>query len=245
MQFHTIKDVLVFWRESHSAMPLTWFAKRAGVSSSTLQRIFDGTTKLPDFATGRSICLNALNSQIDAIDILKTLYPDKVNYLTEESKSLKEVEKFSNHEVLNAYKDYYKWQLLCLSYISPVPLKKLEEVGGQVYLKKAQELVKDGLLVNKDDQLTYSVSSGYVINGRILVDAIGYIARSLRDKLEREDVDQDGYVFLGVEGFSVEGKAEVRRALAECAEKIEKIKQIKSNLGNLPASFMMTLSDLI
>lgn len=244
MQFHTIKDVLVFWRESHSAMPLTWFAKRVGVSSSTLQRIFDGTTKLPDFATSRSICLNALNSQNEAIDILKSLYPDKKNYLTEDAKSFKEIEKFNDTAVLSAYSDFYKWQLLCLTSVNSVPLKQVEELG-RIYVKKAQELVKDGLLINHDNNLTCKITFGHFINGKLLVDTTSYIARSLQEKSERGEADTNGYIYFDISGLSEAGKLEARRALLECSEKLAGLKKMNTNCGNLPVSIMMAISDLI
>ena len=244
MQFHTIKDVLVFWRESHSAMPLTWFAKRVGVSSSTLQRIFDGTTKLPDFATSRSICFNAMESQNDAFDMLKALYPDKKNYLNEEAKSFKEIEKFNDTAVLNAYGDFYKWQLLCLSSISSVPKKHIEELG-RVYVKKSQELVRDGLLVEQDDCIKSKINFGLLINGKILVESAGYITRSLYEKFERGDGDQNGCVYLDIDGFSEAGKLEARRVLLECSEKLANLKKVDANRGKLPVSILMTISDFI
>ena len=244
MQFHTIKDVLVFWRESHSVMPLTWFAKRVGVSSSTLQRIFDGTTKLPDFSTSRSICLNALSSQTDAIDILKTLYPDKKNYLTDDAKSFKAIEKFNDAAVLNAFSDFYKWQLLCLASINSVSLKQVEELG-RVYVKKSQELVKEGLLISHDNSLTCKISFGHFINGKILIDTASYITRALHEKFDRGEGDQNGYVFFDIDGFSEAGKLEARQALLECSERLANLKKISTNRGSNSVSILLTISDLI
>lgn len=244
MQFQTIKDVLVFWRESHSEMTLTWFARRVGVSSSTLQRIFDGTTRLPDFATSRSICLNALKDQRQAIELLETLYPEKKKHLAEEAKSLKEIEYFSDPGLLTAYRDFYKWQILNLASIAPVPSNQLETLG-RVFSTKAAELIKDGLLIAKDGVYISKINLGLLISGQILTETVGYIARALKEKSDRGEPDRNGQVFFDIDGYSEIGKAEANSIILESAERILNLKKASKNRGNLPVAVMMTLSDLV
>jgi hypothetical protein len=87
MQLNSIKDVLVFWRERHADKSLAWFANRVGVSPSTIQRIIDGGTKIPDYFTGRSICLNAIENSEEAYKVLLALYPDKERAIERDFKS--------------------------------------------------------------------------------------------------------------------------------------------------------------
>ena len=244
MQFHTIKDVLIFWRESHSAMPLTWFAKRVGVSSSTLQRIFDGTTKLPDFITGRSICLNAIKDQNEAVKVLETLYPEKKKLIAEEAKSLKEIEYFNEPGLLAAHRDFYKWQILNLASIAPIPSKQLEGLG-RAFSTKATELVKDGLLISKDDVYISKINLGLLISGQILTETVGYLARALKEKSDRGEPDRNGQVFYDIDGYSEIGKIEANNIILESAERILSLKKASKNRGNLPIAVMMTLSDFV
>lgn len=244
MQFNSIKDVMIFWREKYSDKPVTWFARRAGISSSTFQRIFEGNTKNPDFSTGRSICLNALDQHEEAVEILIALYPEKKGYITEDAKSFRSVQHFKDPAILEAYADYYKWQILNLASLNEVSVGQLEELG-KVYLKKAFELVHVGLLNEANQRFTSKVELGWSINGKILSDTVGHLARSLKEKSERGDSDKNGHIYFLIDGFSQNGKEEARKLILECSEKISNLRNKKENCGQIPLSIMMTLSDLV
>lgn len=244
MQFQTIKDVLVFWRESHSEMPLTWFARRVGVSSSTLQRIFDGTTKLPDFATSRSICLNAYEDYDEAISMLSLLYPDKAEYLASDKKVFRSIQTFENRNLQAAYQDYYKWQILNVATIQPLSLKKLEDLG-KIYYRKAMELVADDLLKNNDQVLRCSLNLGHFFTPDNLIKNFEFLLRALKEKNDRGDGDKDSHGYFMIDGLSEEGKSEARKLILECCEKIAALPKQQKFSGNLPVSVIMAVSEFI
>lgn len=244
MQFNSVKDVLIHWRERHSDKPISWFAKRVGVSHSTIQRIMDGNTKNPDFPTGRSICLNALEKQEDAFELLKVWYPDKVKYITEDAKSFQKVQHFKDPLLLSAYNDFYKWQILYLTSSCDVPITAFEKLGP-VYSKKAIKLCSEGLIELKEGVFSFKGDLGHVICPELLTKTVGHIARSLQEKSEREDPDQEGHVYFSIESLSVEGKANIKKLLLNTSQQISEMIKITSRKGEKPVAIMITLSDLV
>ncbi len=243
MQLNSVKDVMIFWRERQADKSLAWFANRIGVSASTIQRILDGGTKNPEFPTARSICLNAL-PQDEAFVYLTKFFPEKAKYIEADVKSFQKIQFMENSALSEAFKDFYKWQILYLASISPTPLTSFEKLG-QVYSKKAMQLCVDGLLDMKNSQFVCKEELGHVMTPSLLTKSVEYIARSLREKSDRENNDPDGHIYFMIEGLSLEGKSTIRQLLLESCQKITAATKISSNRGENPVAVMISISDFI
>ena len=143
-----------------------------------------------------------------------------------------------------AHRDFYKWQILNLASIAPIPSKQLEGLG-RAFSTKATELVKDGLLISKDDVYISKINLGLLISGQILTETVGYLARALKEKSDRGEPDRNGQVFYDIDGYSEIGKIEANNIILESAERILSLKKASKNRGNLPIAVMMTLSDFV
>lgn len=241
MQLNSIKDVLVFWRERQADKSLAWFASRTGVSPSTIQRIMDGGTKNPDFATGRGICLNALEKD-EAFNTLERIYPERKKIIAEDRKSFVEVEK-NNDNLMDIFSDYYKWFVFVLAASSGVKKSYLQELGLS-FTRKADIMVSEKKLVFVDGQYSLSKKINFIVNPDDYLKAVSHILRTIEERRHRGTVDQGGLVHFKINGLNHEAKDTIYNILQSTIRQLNDVVEDPRNKGELSISLALLMSEL-
>ncbi len=241
MQFISIKDVLTFWRERQADKSVAWLAHRVGVSPSTIHRIFDGETTNPDFATGRAICLNALEKEA-AFTTLESIYPERKKIIIEDRKSFVEVEKNSD-EISDIFSDYYKWFVFVLAASTGVKKSYLAELG-LTFVRKAEVMVHENQLVFSNGSYSLNKKINFIVNPNGYLQAINHILRTIDERRNRGTVDQGGLVHFSVAGLNQEAKDSIYSILQSTIRQVNEIVESPKYTGDLSISLALLMSEI-
>jgi len=217
------------WIEAVAKRTVGMLAKRAGMSEVTVRRVYQGESQ-PTFETVSPI-LAVVCSKKEQLDYLRRKFPEVMGHietcLREDSTIL------ADNAVEKYFGDVVAVRIIALTYANGNTTPEIiERILGDVGLKSANELVRDGVIREGYGQLLPMVEDGTLVPSP---DGALEFARTLLKMFDADNIRTElAHISPQFDGFSEKGRAAIMDVMWNTAQAIFEIRKDKENLGDIP-----------